>query len=227
VRGVKPTRKISIGIIVPTVELSNSLTPTLLHNLSGIGGSAWPDRLSFMFRREIEVVSHLLGKAQEFIASAKQAEQLLYEKRLSKILENMDRGIFTSEDAMDFIKMRLRGVDSPKIKEIWLKYNEGLLPPAYPPFSFEILEILEKERRPLSYRKLLSKVEKVYGMRLDGYKKLDFRDSLDRLVNPRSTGRPLVKKIGRIFSKYMLTEYGEIAYVLLKDSMEKVISLRG
>jgi hypothetical protein len=226
VRGVKPTKEISIEIIVPAVKELLSTTPALLHNLSAIGGSVLSDRLSFMFRREIEVVSHLLGEAQKFMALAKQAEQL-YEKRLSRILENMSRGVFTPEDARDFIEMRLRGVDSPKIKEIWLKYNEGLLPPAYPPFSFEILEILEKERRPLSYRKLLSKVEKAYGMRLDKYKKLDFRDSLDRLVNPRSTNRPLVKKIGRVFIKYMLTEYGEIAYTLLKDSMEKVISLRG
>jgi hypothetical protein len=149
-----------------------------------------------------------------------------YEERLTKILEHIISGVFTIEDAKDFIEIKKANTNNylyPMIRLIYIGYLTNLLPPAFPSFSFEILEILEKEKKPLSYKELCKKVKDLYSINFDREKKFHFDWSLDILVKPKLTRYQLVNKEGKFFAKYTLTNEGRVAYLLLNYSIESLL----
>lgn len=148
-----------------------------------------------------------------------------FERRLNEILENLEKGIFTLEDAETFIKLREElGGYSDNIWKVRRKYFEELLAPVHGSiYGSAILEVLAHQREPISYRKLLKEVQKILSRKFNKYDRLGFDAKLDTLTKSKITRYPLVKKRGILFNRYELTEEGKIAYHILKDSIAEAL----
>jgi hypothetical protein len=155
-----------------------------------------------------------------------------YERRLNEILENVSRGIFTLEDAKDFIFIKnfmIRNKDIPgDFYKIFLTVrNEYLAKISAPSYSSVyatlIIGLLAEASKPLSYKELKNKVQAITREKFDRYLEYSFRTSLDILISPKHTTRiPLVRERGIFNRKYELTEEGKIVSILKHDEYNEV-----
>ena len=156
-----------------------------------------------------------------FIRVPQFQERIEKEKeRLNIILENISKGFFTVEDAEFFVKIKNSDAYRKEIGEIHIEYIKNLLGPIYSSlYSFAVIGILAREKKPISYKELCNKVQKIFSEKFDAHAKLDFYASFQALLHS-----PLIEEYGRFFKKYALTEEGEVAYILLRDSINEILT---
>jgi hypothetical protein len=155
-----------------------------------------------------------------------------YKRRLEEILENVSSGIFTLEDAKDFVFIKnfmKRNKDIPRdsykiFVTVLNEYLAKILAPSYSSvYATLIIGLLAEASKPLSYKELKNKVQAITREKFDRYSEYSFRTSLDILISPKHTTRiPLVRESGIFNKKYELTEEGKIVSILKHEEYNEL-----